>query len=80
MRAEAHTFDVDATFVTVAPAYGVPIMLTLFASCRLFPLIRTWRFADTSGDPILINTAPLVTDLRLIAIITRGERSVKPLT
>ncbi len=36
---------------------GVAIMLTLFAICRLFPLMRTWRTANASGRSILFNAA-----------------------
>ncbi len=93
---------------------GVAIMLTLFAICRMFPLIRTWRTADASGRSMLfnlawilgygiglsqfavatgkgwidcytaqiylINAALVFIDLCLIVIITRGERSLRPLT
>ncbi len=36
---------------------GVAIMLTLFAVCRLFPLVRTWRTVNASGRSILFNAA-----------------------
>lgn len=36
---------------------GVAIMLTLFAICRMFPHIRTWRTANASGRSILFNAA-----------------------
>lgn len=36
---------------------GVAIMLTLFAICRLFPLVRTWRTANASGRSSLFNAA-----------------------
>lgn len=103
-----------ASLVMFCAANGVAIMLTLFAICRLFPLIRTWRRADASGRSMLfnlawimgygiglsqfavttgegwiahytaqiylINAALVFVDLCLIATITRGERSLRPLT
>ncbi len=36
---------------------GVAIMLTLFAVCRLFPLVRTWRTVNASGRSIMFNAA-----------------------
>ncbi len=99
------------TFITFN---GVAIMLTLFAICRSFSLIRTWRTADAAGRSIFFNAAWIAgyaiglsqfmvttgdgwigyytaqiyvlnallvfIDLCLIAIITRGERSLRPLT
>lgn len=93
---------------------GVAIMLTLFAICRLFPLLRTLRMADTSGRSImfnavwivgygiglsqfavtaggdwwicytaqiyLINAGLVFIDLCLIAVIKRGERTLRAVT
>lgn len=55
---------------------GVAIMLTLFAICRLFPLVRTWRTADASGRSILFNSVWIIgysIGLSQFAVTTGGD-------
>lgn len=114
MQEDTQTLDVLGTFIMFCATNGVSIMLTLFAICRVFALVRTWRTADAAGRSIvfnlawifgygiglsqfavatgegwinhytaqiyLINAALVFVDLCLIATITRGERSLRPLT
>lgn len=57
MRLDTHLFDAFGTASMFVASNGVAIMLTLFAICRMFPLIRTWRTADASGRSVLFNAA-----------------------
>lgn len=113
MAAEVHISAALEWLGMFCATNGVAIMLTLFAICRVFPILRTWRTADASGRSALfnliwivgygiglsqfaettggdwinhytaqiyiINAALVFMDLCLIAVISRGERSLRSL-
>ncbi len=51
------TFEAFSYFAGICAENGVAIMLTLFAICRMFPLVRTWRTANASGRSVLFSAA-----------------------